>query len=37
MYKYHAYLLACIILVWAVILAFVLRTWLMERRNISPE
>ncbi len=37
MYKYHGYLLACIILVWAVILAFVLRTWLLERRNTSTQ
>ena len=37
MYKYHGYLLACIILVWVVILGFVLRTWLLERKYISPE
>ncbi len=37
MYKYHGYLLAAIFLVWAVILGFVLHTWLIERKNISPE
>jgi hypothetical protein len=34
MLKYHGFLLASIISVWAVILAFVLRTWLRERKNL---
>ena len=35
MLKYHGYLLACIISVWIVVLAYVLRTWLRERKIIS--
>lgn len=37
MYKYHGYLLACIIIVWVVMLAYVLRTWLRERKNLSQQ
>ncbi len=33
--KYHGYLLACIISVWVVVLAYVLRTWLRERKVLS--
>ena len=29
MLKYHGYLLACIISVWVVVLAYVLRAWLV--------
>jgi|GEM_PF-6528869 len=33
--KYHGYLLACIISVWVVVLAYVLRIWLRERKVLS--
>jgi len=32
MYKYHGFLLACIITVWVLVLAYLLRTWLRERK-----
>ncbi len=35
MHKYHGYLLACIICVWVVVLAYVIRTWLRERKALS--
>ncbi len=35
MLNYHGYLLACIISVWIVVLAYGLRTWLRERKIIS--
>lgn len=34
MYKYHGYLLVCILAVWIVIFGFTLRTWLLERKNL---
>jgi hypothetical protein len=37
MYKYHGYLLACIISVWVVMLAYVLRTRLRERKSLSQQ
>lgn len=33
MYRYHGFFLASIISVWVMILAFVLRTWLRERKH----
>lgn len=36
MYKYHGYLLASILIVWAAILGFLVRTWLLERKNLLP-
>ncbi len=35
MYKYHGYLLACIISVWVVVLTYMLRNWLRERRALA--
>ena len=37
MYKYHGYLLACIISVWVVMLVYALRTWLRERKSLSQQ
>ena len=31
--KYHGYLLASILSVWVVLLTYVLRTWLRERKT----
>ncbi len=35
MYKYHGYLLACIIIIWVAIIGFFVRTWLLERKQLS--
>ena len=36
MYNYHGYLLASIVIVCAAILGFLVRTWLLERKNLLP-
>jgi hypothetical protein len=35
MYKFHGYFLACVISVWVVVLAYMLRNWLRERRTLA--
>ncbi len=35
MYKYHGYLLACVISVWVMVLTYMLRNWLRERRALA--
>jgi len=35
MVKYHGYFLASVLAVWVVILGFLVRTWLLERRHSS--
>ena len=37
MAKYHGFLLACILSVWAVVLAYFFRTWLRERKILAKQ